>query len=313
MLNKRDAVLGVLHATARPTYVPAGFFIHFDKSCHRGQAAIDKHLEFFHHTDMDLVKIQYENTFPRREDIRSPADWAKMPVYGMDFYEDQLGIIAGLVEATGREALVLATIYTPFMCAGHTVGGAVLNEHIREDPEAVNKGMDAITESLIGFVKASIAAGVDGFLAPTQGRESHRFTDADLFDTCIRPYDLALMEEMRDCEFSILHICDFHGGYDDLRPFVAYPGDVVNCSQEVDGRALSPTEVSELFSRPYMGGVDRKGIIATGTDAEIEQMVDALLAEAPPRFILGADCTLPGDIDWNNIRKAIDVAHGVKG
>jgi uroporphyrinogen decarboxylase len=262
---------------------------------------------------MDLVKIQYENTFPRREDIRSPADWAKMPVYGMDFYEDQLGIIAGLVEATGREALVLATIYTPFMCAGHTVGGAVLNEHIREDPEAVNKGMDAITESLIGFVKASIAAGVDGFLAPTQGRESHRFTDADLFDTCIRPYDLALMEEMRDCEFSILHICDFHGGYDDLRPFVAYPGDVVNCSQEVDGRALSPTEVSELFSRPYMGGVDRKGIIATGTDAEIEQMVDALLAEAPPRFILGADCTLPGDIDWNNIRKAIDVAHGVKG
>ena len=33
------------------------------------------------------------------------------------------------------------------------------------------------------------------------------------------------------------------------------------------------------------------------------------LAEGADRHILGADCTLPGDIDWENIRTAIAAAH----
>jgi uroporphyrinogen decarboxylase len=33
------------------------------------------------------------------------------------------------------------------------------------------------------------------------------------------------------------------------------------------------------------------------------------MQDAPPRYIMGADCTLPGDIDWDNIRTAINTAH----
>jgi uroporphyrinogen decarboxylase len=33
------------------------------------------------------------------------------------------------------------------------------------------------------------------------------------------------------------------------------------------------------------------------------------LQDAPERFILGADCTLPGDVDWDNIKTAIATAH----
>jgi uroporphyrinogen decarboxylase len=310
-VSKRDTILSVLNSTTPPAYVPAGFFIHFDKSCHRGQAAIDRHLEFFHHTGMDFVKIQYENTFPRREDITCAADWARMPLYGKDFYEDQLNIIKGLIKAVGGDAPVIATVYSPFMCAGHTTGNDEINEQMRDDPQAVKKGMEIVTESLLGFVRDCIAAGVDGFFAPTQGQESYRFADGDLFEECIQPYDLVLMQEMQQaCDFNILHICDFHSGYTDLSPFLDYPGHVVNCSQEVGSQTRSLEEMAEFFSRPYMGGVDRKGVLATGTKAQIEAMVGSLVEQAPARFILGADCTLPGDIDWDNIRTAIDVAHG---
>ena len=63
-MNKRDAVLNLLDSEKPQDYTPAGFFMHFDPSCHFGQAAVDKHLEYYHYTDMDLVTIQYERAFP---------------------------------------------------------------------------------------------------------------------------------------------------------------------------------------------------------------------------------------------------------
>ena len=51
-MNKREAVLELLNPGKTQQYIPAGFFIHFDPSCHFGQAAIDKHLEYFHYTDI---------------------------------------------------------------------------------------------------------------------------------------------------------------------------------------------------------------------------------------------------------------------
>jgi len=190
------------------------------------------------------------------------------------------------------------------------MGHTLITEHIKEDPEKVKKGMEVITESLMLFVKRCIELGVDGFYASTQGGESHRFDDIELFNACIKPYDLVLMEEMnRFCPFNILHVCDFHDEYDSLGPFVDYPGDVVNCSLALGSQTITAKDVSRMFGRPYMGGLDRKGVIATGTQEEIEAAVVDVLQEAPDRFILGADCTLPADIDWDNIRTAISAAH----
>jgi uroporphyrinogen decarboxylase len=58
-----------------------------------------------------------------------------------------------------------------------------------------------------------------------------------------------------------------------------------------------------------MGGLERKGIIVNGTPEQIREEVGRVLAGAADRHILGADCTLPGDIDWENIRTAIAAAH----
>ena len=309
-MNKRDRVLGVLRDSTPPAYIPAAFFIHFDPACHTGQAAIDKHLEFFHYTGMDFVKVQYENTFPHRPQIAKATDWAQMPLYGRDFYAGQLHVIEGLVKAAGGEAPVIVTVYSPFMCAGHTAGSVALNAQIAENPDAVTQGMEIITESLLIFVRACIKLGVDGFYASTQGNERFRFADPSLFQACVKPYDLALMQEMdRACDFNILHICDYHGGYDDWQPFMDYPGHLVNCSPQLGEESLSMQAISDLFGRPYMGGLERKGTLATGTPQEVEALVTGMLAQSPARYFLGADCTLPSDVNWDNIRTAIDVAH----
>ena len=91
---------------------------------------------------------------------------------------------------------------------------------------------------------------------------------------------------------------------------------MVNCNPELEpeleSEKLTGKDISRMFARPYMGGMDRKGVIASGNEDEIRRTVEGILREAPERFILGADCTLPNDIDWDNIRTAISAAHGFR-
>jgi len=309
-MNKRELVLSFLNTGTSIPYIPAGFFIHFDESCHRGQAAIDKHLAYFDYTGMDFVKIQYENTFPIVTEISKPEDWIRMPYYGADFFQDQIDIAKELVNAAGKDAMVIMTLYSPFMCAEDTVGKEILVKHLRENPDQTKKGIEIITGSLMAFIKGCIDVGIDGFYHSTQGGETHRFEGSPVFDECIKPYDLALMEEIdRACHFNILHICDYEGGYTDLTPFVGYPGHVISCGLELGSKTLTGKDVAELFGRPFMGGLDRHGIIATGSKSEIRDAVTAVCQAESGKFILGADCTLPGDIDWENIKIAIDTAH----
>jgi len=309
-MNKRDQVLGLLDQSQSPSYIPAAFFLHFPRDCHRGQAAIDKHLEYFRHTGMDIVKIQYEFAFPRLAEIQSPDDWKTMPAYRQEFFQDQLDIVAGLVQAVQGEALVLQTLYSPFMSAGHTVGGDVLDQHLKTVPEKVVPGLEIITESILWFVRECVKLGVDGFYASTQGGEGFRFQDPAIFGSYVQPYDLAILNEIdRTCAFNILHVCDYSGPYDSFAPFVDYPGHVVNSPLEVGGETMTAAQAGVFWGRPYMGGLDRHGILADGTADQIRTAVLDVLKDAPERFFLGADCTVPGDINWDNLKAAIETAH----
>jgi uroporphyrinogen decarboxylase len=309
-MNKRDALLSLLDANRKSDFIPAGFFLHFDPAFHHGQAAVDKHLEYFRYTGMDFVKIQYEHSLPQLPEIQRPADWAKMPFYPLDFYEQPLRVVEGLIKAAKPEALVLLTLYSPFMLAGHVLSQGTLTEHIQENPEQVKRGLEVITASLMGFVKACIRLGLDGFYTSTQGGEAGRLNDPSLFDSCIRPYDLALMEEInRSCIFNILHVCDYHLPYSDLSPYVDYPGHVVNASLELTGGKISAKEVARMFKRPFMGGMERKSVIASGSPLAVTKAVEEVLKDAPDRFILGADCTVPGNTSWDNLKLAIATAH----
>jgi uroporphyrinogen decarboxylase len=308
-MNKRDALLNMISGATSPDYVPAAFFLHFDPSCQRGQPAIDRHLEFFHATGMDFVKIQYEQTPAISKPILKPEDWSGVNRCSEEFFEPTLQVVKGLVKAAKAEALVILTVYSPFMWAGQIAGADVVSQHMQEDPAAVKKGLDILTENVLTLLRASKRAGVDGFYVSTQGGEAFRFKGSDLFQTTIKPTDLALWAEIENCPFNILHVCDYNGSYDDLTPFLDYPGQVINCSLMVGGQQLSPAAVSDMFRRPFMGGLERKGALATGSAQAVRGIAAEVLSHAPERFILAADCTVPSETPWENLKTAIQAAH----
>ena len=309
-MSKRDDILGLVLDGKDPGYVPAAFFLHFPEEFHEGQAAADKHMEYFRFTGMDLVKIQFEQAFPVLDSIETADDWADMPYYDHDFFHGQIETVKELVEAADGQALTVVTLYSAFMCAMQTAGTERVTEHLLSDPEAFCKGLEAITENLLVFVNGCIDAGVDGFYSSTQGGEDFRFSDKKIFEDYIKPYDLLMWEKLTaNCEFNILHVCDYHGKYSDLSTFAEYPGEIVNAPLELTTGPVSAGEITKLFERPYMGGLDRFGVITTGPEDDIRNAVYDTLDANPEICILGADCTLPPNTEWENIKAAIDAAH----
>ena len=310
-VNKRDLVLSVLDMSAANQYIPAAFFMHFGGNYNKGQAAINRHMEYFRATDMDFVKIQYELGMPRMN-FEKAADWKNVPVYKKDFFQPVLEIISGIVKAAKSEGFIIPTVYSPFMCAAQIAGGRqALLQHIKEDPEAVTKGMERVTQSVMNYVKESIKLGADGFYLSTQGAEVNYLPDATLFNKLVRPFDLEVMTLAdKKCAFNILHICDFEGKYTSLEPYVSYPGKVINTPIVLaDGKPVTTKDMAALFKRPVMGGLNRLGTIAKGTLEELKEAVDKALNDAPANYILGADCTVPNTTAWETLRTVIQRAH----
>src|SRR6185369_14667071 len=238
--NKRERMLGWLAGQSMPGYTPAAFFIHFGENYKAGSAAAKRHLEFFRHTDMDFVKIQFEQTYSRQEFLQKPADWSKLQLAKIDFYEPLLQTVRELVKAEKKNSLILMTLYSPFMCAGHCATSPVLLQHLEENPEAVKKGLEILTESQLIFVRACIKEGIDGFYMSTQGSEAKRFRNPAIFTKYVKPFDLVSMKEIASaCQFNILHVCDFVAPYANYDAVLDYPGHVVNCNTKLIGGEIS--------------------------------------------------------------------------
>lgn len=259
---------------------------------------------------MDFVKIQFEQTYSRQDFLQKPADWTKLKLAKLDFYEPLLQTVRELVKAEKKNSLILMTLYSPFMCAGHCASAPVLLQHLEENPEAVKKGLDILTESQMLFVNACIKEGVDGFYTSTQGCEANRFSRPDVFTKYIKPYDLVAMKHIASkCQFNILHVCDYVAPYANYDSVYDYPGHVVNVNTKLKGREVSAQELIAKFKRPFMGGMDRHGIIGNGTPQQIEAEIRKVVAGTPRPFILGADCTVEANTNWDTLKHAISVAH----
>jgi hypothetical protein len=114
--NKRERMFQWLAGRTEPNYTPAAFFLHFGPQYKAGSAAAKRHLEFFRHTDMDFVKIQFEQTYERQAFLQNPSDWSRLTLRKQDFYEPLLQTVRELVKASKRDAMILMTLYSP-LCA----------------------------------------------------------------------------------------------------------------------------------------------------------------------------------------------------
>ena len=303
-MNKIERVRAAL-AGAPVDKTPASFWLHFPDAEKRGSASVEAHLQFLADTDVDFLKIFNEHPYRTNVAIREPGDWKHVrpaPV-SAPFFQGLLDEVKAIVDRVGGACLTATTVFGPFGEGNHATGNLV-TEHFQADPRSVAQGLAAIADSLAEFSLALLDAGTDGIYYSAQGGERTRFREDD-FLAHVKPCDLTVLNAIDGrADFNLLHICK-----DDVRleHYLDYPATAVNWAAAKNN--WSVREGARRFDRPVIGGLHDRGVIVTGSHAEIEAAVHACLDEvAAPRFMVGADCTLPTDTDRSNIRGAVQAA-----
>ena len=311
--NKRERILQVLDQSRPNEYVPAAFFLHFQNKL--GHKAVQDHKDFYRATGMDFVKVFYEIAVPK-VDIQTGKDWEKVPVYGEDFFEPQIAVIEDLAREFKGEAFILPTVYSPLALAHQTLGRGNhqnFKKLVEENPAAFGKAIKNLSLSIENYLRAARKRGADGFYVSSQGGDGNTLSP-EIWNKYVRQWDKHVSEVANEIgEINILHICDFGTPFKNaeaLYAFADYPASIINVPLKFsDGSTLNLKEAQQRFGRPIFGGLERLGVIAKGSVEEAKAAVDEVLKNASPNFILGADCTVPGDTDWEKLRAVIDYAH----
>ncbi len=309
--NRRERILQVLDQSRPNEYVPAGFFLHFENKL--GRKAVEDHKAFYKATNMDFVKVFYEIAVPKI-DIQSGKDWEKVPVYSEEFFAPQVAVIEDLAREFGKEAFILPTVYSPLALAHQTLGrGKDFKKLVEEDPKAFGKAIKNLSLSIENYLRSARKHGADGFYVSSQGGDGNSISPK-IWKEQIREWDKHVSEVAAEIGLiNILHICDYGTPFKNaeaLYEFADYPASIINVPLKFsDGSTLNLKEAQKRFGRPIFGGLERLGVIAKGSIEEAKAEVDKVLENASPNFILGADCTVPGDTDWEKLRAVIDYAH----
>ena len=168
-MNKRQRIDQFLARQPYTDGIPAAFFQHFEPTQRHGTAAVEAQLDFYRATDMDMMKIMFDDIYPKFA-VKNPEDWRHVPDFSPNdpVFTQQIEVADRLVNAVGKETYVFQTIFSPFVSAGCAVSpipewDAIVTPHFREDPEAMTEGLTKIAHTLAEFAKNIAKTGIDGF------------------------------------------------------------------------------------------------------------------------------------------------------
>ena len=273
---------------------------------------VKQHIDFFHATDMDILKMMCDEffTYPMDENA-TPEEILAMRPLGKDNY-----YVRGQAERAGQineelkgEIFTLYNAFSPYATLKHTLGDEKSMDLIRNHEEAALHLLDIICEDTCYMVEAILKeSGTAGMMLPLQGAEINRFGEEEYL-RLIRPTE----QKVIDCaaalsDNNLLHMCGWDNIPNRLEWWDKYPAKMLNWDVHVEGVDLA--QGRERFpGRVLLGGFNNREneLLHTGTREAIQAETRRLVREAgAEKLIIGADCSLPMDIDPARIRWVIE-------
>ena len=316
---KKKELISYIKGGLCPEYVPCGFWQHFPDDAKYGQASVDVHVKYYHETQVPITKMMNEHFYQLDNKIVSPKDWLDVKAKNLEEsnYADFLDEIRMFRERMGEDAFILATIHGVLVSACHATNGPnhftdrdnIITCHLKEDPDTVVNGLQAIAATLERLSFACMEAGADGIYYAALGGEEHRFSK-ELFTQYVKPLETRLLGNVMEKGIVFLHICKDNPR---LPMYADYPSHVVNWAVHdssyslADGKKLFPDKI-------ILGGFDnRSGVLLDGSEEEIIDQMNRIVEEVGrDRLIFGADCTLPGTATSARIHMAVEASKKIK-
>ena len=271
----------------------------------------------------DIIKIMNDTLMMMPLDvsgIEKASDLYKIkkPMIDSPYAKAQIDLTKRVMEIyKGVDAPVYVTCFSAAwvlrnaFTQGLPVFGAkedIMQQFMSEDPVAVKYALDILTEGIIDLNRVLLTeCGADGIYLSCSNQGG--FFNEVFHKKYVAPTEKKILDEAKKIKnTNILHICGYHGHGNDLRLYKSYDS-AAAISVAVVAEGTNLKEAKKLFKgKCIIGGFSQDGIIYKGSREELEKATYSLLSECGQTgVILGADCTVPNDIDeerFNWVREA---------
>ncbi len=321
-MRKRERVRAALQGKPvdRP---PISFWRHFLEKETSAAGLAEAMLGFQHTYDWDFMKVNPRACYhaepwgcrfqfsgqphidPKLVEavVKTPDDWRRIkplfPTTGA--FGEQLEALRLIRDGLDGEVPFIETIFTPLSVAGRLVGSDdVMCEHLRQYPEQVHEGLEAITVTFERFAKACLDVGVDGLFYATTGWATYdRLTD-DEYEEFGRPYDVRVLKAAAGAPFNVLHVCRSHNM---LSKLMDYPVRAVNWAT-TDPTNPTVGDIWQRTHRTVIGGVDHVGTLHQGTPEAVRAEVQSAVGHTREGLIIGPGCSISPQTPEGNLRAA---------
>lgn len=254
----------------------------------------------------DYVKIMTDGFFLYQPEklgsVTSAADLKGLEPLADDdrWFTSQIQYVQKLSQKFGSEVLLFYNLFVAATTLKFMLpdGDASLSALIKEDADTVKAALDVISGDLSKLSKRLIAeGGVTGIYLSLQNIKG---IDRHTYDAVIAPGEKEILAAANGAsDYNILHICGYQGHHNDLTWYKDYDVKAINWAVQVEGVPLQ--QGKEIFGgRAVIGGFGNTDhdVLYKGTKEEVQAATRKIITEAGKTgIILGADCTVPPDID----------------
>ena len=230
--------------------------------------------------------------------IQKTADWQRLPVLDpkTGFLSGQLRCLELIHDGVGNQVPFIQTIFAPLSQAKNLAGMERLIVHLREDPQAVHAGLEAITQSTIRFIQACLSRGIAGIYYAVQLASYSHLTEAEYRDFG-EPYDRRILKATEECWFNLLHL---HGTDVMFDLCAAYPVPAINWHSRETPPSLA--EGMQRFAGAVCGGLAQWDDLLKGDPDLVRRDSDAVRQTGGRRLVVASGCVAPANSPWGNLR-----------
>jgi len=165
-----------------------------------------------------------------------------------------------------------------------------LRLHLRTQPNAVRGALEAVTRTYERYVAEVAAQGADGIYFATVDWASRDLLSAEEYREWARPYDLRVLEIVKDLPINVMHVCKRRNL---LFEFADYP---VQAFSWAATDPLNPTLADALARMPgaLMGGISHEeSLLERSPQAVLQELRQGFTMTGGRRWLVAPGCSIP--------------------
>ena len=248
--------------------------------------------------------------------VKSPGDWEKLDVLDpridgrMRLYLDACSICR---DKYGDSVPIGVSLPSPITSATHVCSMEETLVHMITEPEALKKGLTALTGTIAAFINECVNSGAyfTGYLVT---RATKEITTVDQYKEFGAPSDEEVFRKTPSA-MHVPHICGVEPMFDLVEEWRKTYKNVKGISWWSQGATPNLKDAKAKWGKLcLMSGIDHTNTLVTGTPADIDKEIAQSCQEAMhgSGLILAPGCEVSPKTPWDNMRAAVKAArkHG---